>query len=354
MVSIVGCGLTKLDRYYELSEKDLVSEAYKQLITKIKEYDQPDIVIVSSGYIDVLGKNILSSYKISSGLGLQNTKVMRIENGDNGGASILTAYSFIKSGVAKKVLLIGIDKFSDYPSKYVNEYLSYNLDNDYTYHVGITPHAYSALLMKRYMKKYNVDYEYFTKWPIKMHQNASENPLAYLKFKVDKNTVVNSQIVSDPLRIFDVGARADGASVVLVTADEVAKRYFDSPVKIDGIVGNIGAMNLSDPSLPSVAKARNCLLYTSPSPRYRRQRQMCIRDRERGKGLDVVDSLDINLSGGLKARGYIGGGTAIYQLGEVFLHLTNQFKGKSANAEKGIILSNDDLGNTSYLAVLSR
>ncbi|WP_230952355.1 thiolase family protein [Sulfolobus acidocaldarius] len=245
MVSIVGCGLTKLDRYYELSEKDLVSEAYKQLITKIKEYDQPDIVIVSSGYIDVLGKNILSSYKISSGLGLQNTKVMRIENGDNGGASILTAYSFIKSGVAKKVLLIGIDKFSDYPSKYVNEYLSYNLDNDYTYHVGITPHAYSALLMKRYMKKYNVDYEYFTKWPIKMHQNASENPLAYLKFKVDKNTVVNSQIVSDPLRIFDVGARADGASVVLVTADEVAKRYFDSPVKIDGIVGNIGAMNLS-------------------------------------------------------------------------------------------------------------
>ncbi|WP_062422560.1 thiolase family protein, partial [Sulfolobus acidocaldarius] len=263
MVSIVGCGLTKLDRYYELSEKDLVSEAYKQLITKIKEYDQPDIVIVSSGYIDVLGKNILSSYKISSGLGLQNTKVMRIENGDNGGASILTAYSFIKSGVAKKVLLIGIDKFSDYPSKYVNEYLSYNLDNDYTYHVGITPHAYSALLMKRYMKKYNVDYEYFTKWPIKMHQNASENPLAYLKFKVDKNTVVNSQIVSDPLRIFDVGARADGASVVLVTADEVAKRYFDSPVKIDGIVGNIGAMNLSDPSLPSVAKARNCLLYTS-------------------------------------------------------------------------------------------
>ncbi|WP_062510549.1 thiolase family protein [Sulfolobus acidocaldarius] len=342
MVSIVGCGLTKLDRYYELSEKDLVSEAYKQLITKIKEYDQPDIVIVSSGYIDVLGKNILSSYKISSGLGLQNTKVMRIENGDNGGASILTAYSFIKSGVAKKVLLIGIDKFSDYPSKYVNEYLSYNLDNDYTYHVGITPHAYSALLMKRYMKKYNVDYEYFTKWPIKMHQNASENPLAYLKFKVDKNTVVNSQIVSDPLRIFDVGARADGASVVLVTADEVAKRYFDSPVKIDGI----------------------CLLYTSPSPvvyeihdSYSIMAALEIEElklAERGKGLDVVDSLDINLSGGLKARGYIGGGTAIYQLGEVFLHLTNQFKGKSANAEKGIILSNDDLGNTSYLAVLSR
>ncbi|WP_062423480.1 thiolase family protein [Sulfolobus acidocaldarius] len=322
MVSIVGCGLTKLDRYYELSEKDLVSEAYKQLITKIKEYDQPDIVIVSSGYIDVLGKNILSSYKISSGLGLQNTKVMRIENGDNGGASILTAYSFIKSGVAKKVLLIGIDKFSDYPSKYVNEYLSYNLDNDYTYHVGITPHAYSALLMKRYMKKYNVDYEYFTKWPIKMHQNASENPLAYLKFKVDKNTVVNSQIVSDPLRIFDVGARADGASVVLVTADEVAKRYFDSPVKLSLI-------HISEPTRP-------------------------LGDVYKRQGLDVVDSLDINLSGGLKARGYIGGGTAIYQLGEVFLHLTNQFKGKSANAEKGIILSNDDLGNTSYLAVLSR
>ncbi|WP_272585102.1 thiolase family protein [Sulfolobus acidocaldarius] len=344
MVSIVGCGLTKLDRYYELSEKDLVSEAYKQLITKIKEYDQPDIVIVSSGYIDVLGKNILSSYKISSGLGLQNTKVMRIENGDNGGASILTAYSFIKSGVAKKVLLIGIDKFSDYPSKYVNEYLSYNLDNDYTYHVGITPHAYSALLMKRYMKKYNVDYEYFTKWPIKMHQNASENPLAYLKFKVDKNTVVNSQIVSDPLRIFDVGARADGASVVLVTADEVAKRYFDSPVKIDGIVGNIGAMNLSDPSLPSVAKARNELgdlpkrdVVYEIHDSYSIMAALEIEElklAERGKGLDVVDSLDINLSGGLKARGYIGGGTAIYQLGEVFLHLTNQFKGKSANAEK--------------------
>jgi|GEM_PF-6924509 len=87
MVSIAEVSFIKIDRYYEYSEKDLVIEAYKQIETKVKDYIKPDVVIVSSGYAESIGKSSLSAVKLSSSLGFKGVRTFRIENGDNGGPS---------------------------------------------------------------------------------------------------------------------------------------------------------------------------------------------------------------------------------------------------------------------------
>jgi len=149
MVAIAEVSLIKVDRYYEYSERDLVIEAYKQLETKVKERVKPDVVIVSSGYIESIGKSNLSAVKLSNALGFRGVNAFRIENGDNGGASIYTAYSLIKSGLARSVLVIGVDKFSDLNSKQVNDYTSTNLLYDYEYHLGLP-----FTLMQQYLQSF--------------------------------------------------------------------------------------------------------------------------------------------------------------------------------------------------------
>lgn len=63
--------------------------------------------------MESINKSTLSAVKIANYLGFKGAKTLRVENGDNGGAAIYTAYSFIRSGLANSVLLVGIDKFSD-------------------------------------------------------------------------------------------------------------------------------------------------------------------------------------------------------------------------------------------------
>ena len=363
MVAVAEVSLIKVDRYYEYSEKDLVIEAYKQLETKVKERIKPDVVIVSSGYIESIGKSNLSAVKFSNSLGFKGVKAFRVENGDNGGAAIYTAYSLLKSGLASSVLLIGIDKFSDLNSKQVNDYTAANLLYDYEYHLGLTVHSHAAILAKLYMKKYNVPYEYFANWAIKMHEYAVENPNAYLRFKADLKTIVSSQLIAEPLRLFDIAARADGASIVLLTEDSLAKKYTDTPVTLDGIAGATSDYSY-DLTLPAIRLAMKELNYKIDDKTvielhdsYSIIAALELEELglgERGKSLEQLDSFQVNYSGGLKARGYVGGATALYQLSEVAMQLRGDFKGKRAVGEKGIVVSTDDLVNSSFIISLTR
>lgn len=364
MVSVVGSGLIKIDRYYEYSEKELVIEAYKDLVLKIKEMpDTIDALIVASTYSDVLSKNLMLAFKLSNKLSIKAPITFRVENGDNGGNAILTAYALIKSGIAKSVLLIGVDKFSDYPSKFINDTLSYNLDNEYQYQMGITPHAYAALMMKRYMKKYGKEYEYFTKWPLKMHENAVENPYAYLRFKVDKKTIMDSQMISEPLRLFDLAARADGAAVVLITSDEIARKFTETPVKIDEVFSSNIPIDVANARLYSVKDVVSKIGKLNKDSVFEIHDSYSILATleieelglaEEGKGFEELENLKVNLGGGLKARGYPGSATAVYQLAEMYMHLVGTHPKGKADSEKGVVLSCDDLGNSAFIATLSR
>jgi len=365
MVSIVGSGLIKIDRYYEFSETDLVIEAYKNLILKVKEMPSSiDALILASTYSDTLSKNLMLAFKLSNKLGIKTSISFRVENGDNGGSAVLAAYSLIKSGIANSVLLIGVDKFSDFPSKYVNDVISYNLGNEYQYQVGLTPHAHAALLMKRYMKKFSKDYDYFTKWPLKMHENAVENPYAYLRFKVDKKVIMDSQIVAEPLRLFDVAARADGASVVLITSDELSRKFTDTTVKIENIVSSNLPLDLASVRINSVRDvAKKLSAKMSSNDIYEIHDSYSILATleleslglaKDGNGLDNLDNINVNLGGGLKARGYPGSAAAIYQLAELYLHLIGEHPRGKIDAERGFLLSTDDLGNSSHLVALMR
>ncbi|MEM1858799.1 MAG: thiolase family protein, partial [Metallosphaera sp.] len=257
-------------------------------------------------------------------------------------------------------LVVGAEKLGDFPASHLNDILAENLDEEFSYRAGVIPQAFAAIQMKLYMKRYNVPREYFAEWPYLMHKYASENHYAYLKFPVDKETILSSQVVSDPLRLFDTAARADGASAVLITNEEVARKVSEAPVKVEGVSFSTAGVNLRE--LLSVRDAVSPWREFKPDfyeihDSYSVTAAMILDELglERGKSLLHLDQVQVNYSGGLKARGYPGGATGVYQVAEGYAQLTGTFKGRRVkDARRGLVVSMDDLGSVAVTVALSR
>ncbi|MBW9140969.1 MAG: thiolase family protein [Candidatus Aramenus sp.] len=359
-VVVSSYSMIRVDRYYEASLTELGLAAAKSIFENLKEKVEPDVVLIANSYSEKTANQVLLSSKITRALGFASPS-FRVESGDSsGGASIYAAYKMIKSGSVKTVLIIGAEKLSDFPSSYLNEILLQNMEEEYESRVGILPQSYSALRMKIYMKKYGVDYDYFVNWPYLMHKYGSENPYAYLKFQVDKDAVKNSQLISEPLRLFDTAARADGAAAVLLASEDVAKKIGDSDVKVKDVSSSSGHLEMD--GIPSLRGAfakmgRPKFDYLEVHDSYSIQAALILEELgfTRGKSLEEIESVPVNFSGGLKSRGYPGGATGIYQLIEAAMQLSGEFPGRRAQGvEKALVVSTDDLGYSSFLTYLSR
>lgn len=354
-VFIYDSSLIKVDKYYEQGLVDLAINAAKQVIS---DGVKVDALLIANAYSEKTSDQVLLSTKIANSLGIKGFTT-RIESGDaSGGAAIATAYYMIKSGVIKTALVIGVEKLGDFPGHYLNEILSQNLDEKFSYRLGLVPQAYSALRMKMYMKKYNVDYNYFIEWPYLMHKYGAENPYAFLRFQADKNTIINSQLVSDPLRLFDTSPRADGAAVVLLGSED-SNIKSEAKVKINSVAHSNSEFNVLE--MPAVRDAYNQLKDFKPDmleihDSYSINAALILEELglERGKSLLMLESLQVNFSGGLKARGYPGGATGVYQVAEEYMQLTSKFPGKRAFGERALIISTDELGTSSYAIALER
>ncbi len=356
-VNIASYSMIKVDRYYETNLTNLSVAAVKEIIENLKEDLKPDILIFANSYSEKTSNQVLLSTKLANILGY-SVPSFRIENGDaSGGSAIFTAYNLIKSGEIKSALIIGSEKLSDFPSNYLNEILTENMDEEFSERLGILPQSFAALQMKTYMKKYNVDYDYFSNWPYLMHKYGSENPYAYLKFAVDKKTILDSQLVSEPIRLFDTAPRADGAAALLITNDEIVRKLTDSPVKISKVVSSTANAKIGE--IPSLKDAYNKLGpdFIEIHDSYSIYAALILEELgfTKGKSLSELENLPINYSGGLKSRGYPGGATGIYQIAESAMQLLGIFPGKRVpSSEKALVVSMDDLGNTTYLTQLAR
>ncbi|NON62554.1 thiolase family protein, partial [Acidianus sp. RZ1] len=202
-------------------------------------------------------------------------------------------------------------------------------------------------------------YDYFAQWPVYMHKYGSENPYAYLKFPVDLKTVKESQLVSDPLRIFDTAARADGASAILMTNEELGKKISENYVKVKAVGFSTSEFRIGE--IPSVHGALKTLGDVKADlmeihDSFSINAALILEEMgyPRGKSLDNLNEIPVNPSGGLKSRGYPGGATGIYQVSEITQQLLGVFPGHRISGTKALVITTDELGTSAYTILLER
>ncbi len=101
--------------------------------------------------------------------------------------------------------------------------------------MGCTNPTYFALYARRRMDIYGATEEDFAQVKVKNSRHGFANPNARYRKKFTMEEVLGSNMVADPLRLFEICATSDGAACVVLTSMEYARKHSTKPVRISGV-----------------------------------------------------------------------------------------------------------------------
>lgn len=380
-VAIISYGLTKVDKHWNKSIRELFGEAVQ---TAMKEVEIPNLDAIIVGNMcasDLSDQNNIGSI-LADYIGAIPTTAYRVEAAcGSGGAALLSGFSSVASGIFDIVAVGGVEKLTDGIGKETTYSLGKAADAEYELFYGSSFVSLNALLMSRYMHAFKTPREAFADLAVLMHKNGARNPYAQLPFEINREIVLNSERIADPIRLYDCAPVGDGAAIVILCPLEDATKYSDTFVEICGISGATDTINISSRedllSLRStIVAGKKAYKMAKMSPAdvdvaevhdtFTITGALSIEDlgfAEKGKFNKLLNEgafepggiVAINPSGGLKSRGHPVGATGVYQAAEITMQLTDSANNMQVpNAEVGLMQNIGGSGSNTYVAIMRR
>ncbi len=375
-----GVGLVKVEEHWDKNIEYLMTKAAIEALKELR-IEKIDAIYIGNVGAETLQYQSQLGALAAEQLGLIGIPSIRVESADSSGAAALReAYMAIASGILKTALVIGVEKLSDgLPEEFVS--LTSMFDKyEYTGYQGLTQTSLAALLYQHYLVRYEIPQDYVAQFPVIMHENASTAPHAQYQFKISIDNVMNSPIVSEPLRRLECTAVADGAAaIVLCSRDALEKIGRDGAVEVAAVSMStdfvspfdredplkLGAVSLAfNDSLTRAKMTRKEIKIIELHDSYSILAPLILESlgfSQEGKaGIDVKKGkyslsgeLPINTFGGLKARGHPFGATGVYQVAELYLQLTGLAgKNQVDGAKAGLAISLGGLGSTAISTIM--
>jgi acetyl-CoA C-acetyltransferase len=283
-------------------------------------------------------------------LGMAPVPATRVESAcASGGMSFRQAYLDVTSGNSDIVLAGGVEKMNDGAD--VTAALATAADQEYEVYNGITFPGLYAMIANAHMDEFKTTREQLAEVAVKNHQNGFNNPNAQFRSKITVDTVLNSTLVADPLRLLDCSPVTDGGAAVILCPLDMAKNFTNAPVKIIASSQSSDTISLYEresfttlksvtnaaekaykqanlkPANIDVAEVHDCFTIS----------EIVVSEDlgffEKGCGGPAVEEgrtaieggeIPINTSGGLKSKGHPVGATGIAQVIEIYEQLTGQ------------------------------
>ena len=234
-VAIIGIGMTKWGELWEKSLRDIAVEAALKCLEDAGR-DKVDAITVGTMSGGLFNAQEHLGPLVADFLGQKFVPATRIESAcASGGLAVKTAYMEVASGLAETALAVGVEKMTDVDGGEATYALATAADQDNEAFHGITFPGLYAMMAHAHMKKYGTTREQLAQVSVKNHYNGSMNPHAQFPFKVSLETVMNSTLVADPLRLLDCSPITDGGAAVLLTTVEAAKKMNRPYAVITGI-----------------------------------------------------------------------------------------------------------------------
>ena len=377
-VSVIGAGMTKFGMFKNKDSKDLFAEAFNETIASVdKGFDPNDIEALYLGNFsnDFFVHQAHWAPIISDLIGLAPKPATRTE-----GACASSALAFregvfaIASGFYDIVLVGGVEEMSKTSTEGVAEGLAL-ATVPYEGRVGFTFPGVFGVIATAYFAKYGACHRDLMNITIKSHNNAPFNPKAQIPFTVKQ--MMDAKIerikskgrpvpqwqneidflsdpsanppVAWPMHLYDCCPISDGASCMILAAEDIAKNFTDKPLNVIGIGQGSGRGFHAAESLTSFEATKNAakeaygMSGLKPEDIQFSEVHDCFSIAELihtedlgffkpGEGYkavrDGVTRLDgpmpINTSGGLKSKGHPVGATGTSQLVEVWKQLRNE------------------------------
>lgn len=346
-VAVIGVGMTKFGELWGKSIKDIFVEA------ALKAIENAGVDHIDSMYVGAMSPGLFVGQEhlgavMADYLGVTPVPATRVESAcASGGASFRQAFLEVASGASEIVLAGGVEKMTDGAD--VTEALATAADQEYEVYQGITFPGLYALIARAHMQRYGTTREQLAAVAVKNHRNGAKNPHAQFRSEVTLEQVMNSTMVSDPLRLLDCSPVSDGAAAVIVASLDVARKLKKNIVRVaasaqasdtialhsrrdvttlDSVVNAAGkAYKMADvkPADINLAEVHDCFTIA----------EIVVSEDlgffEKGKGGEAAakgwtaiecNRIPINTSGGLKSKGHPVGATGIAQIIELYEQLS--------------------------------
>ncbi len=345
-VAVIGVGISKFGELWDRSLRNLIVDVGTKAINDAgvdrKDIDALFIGNMSAGQF-VKQEHIASL--IADQLGLLPKPSMRLESACASGSNALrAAYMSIKSGMHDIAFVGGVEKMTDLLTSSTQSALATAADQEWEAFYGVTFPGLYALLARRHMYEFGTTREQLAQVAVKNHYNGARNPTAQFQKEISLETVLNSPLVADPLRLFDCSPITDGAAAVILASKEKAEEISEEePVWIIGSGAGTDTLGLHDrESLTTlnatVEAARQAYEQAHVEPKdidlaevhdcFTIAEILAIEDLgffKKGKGGEATErgetaldgKIPINTSGGLKSKGHPVGATGVAQIIEI-------------------------------------
>ncbi len=352
-VAIVGAGQSKFGRRTDASLRELAFEATREAFKDSNlTPKEVDCSVVGNMSADFFNGQTSPAAVIAGYVGLNPQGTLRTECAcASGSAALRTGYTYIASGLADIVMVIGVEKMNEIGTPKVTEALGRGGDAFWEFNFfGTTFPSYYALMATAHMARFGTTEDQLAKVAVKAHKYGAMNSYAHMQKEITLDNVLKSRYIAWPLKLYDCSLVTDGAAAVILASEEKAKKITDTPIWISGLgfasdteyfaakssyVGIKSAVLAAEqaykmanvePEDIKVACVHDC--FTIAEIMAYEDLGLC----KKGEGGKLIDEeqtfiggkIPVNVDGGLKAKGHPVGATGVAMAAEI----TKQLRGE--------------------------
>jgi acetyl-CoA C-acetyltransferase len=234
-VACIGAGLTLFRRRLFETSKELAWEAAKQALDSaglgLKDID---CIVFGSAPDAFDGIHMQGEFMVDGAGGYRRPYTRVYVGGGTGVFAAIAGWWHVASGLFDKVLVVAEEKMS--PVMPHPQFVFHHIfDPIMEKPLGVNLIWIFALEMHRYMYKYDIKKEDIALVSVKNKRNALDHPAAQVAAKITVDDVLNSEVLVWPVQRLDISPVSDGAAAIILTSEETAKQYTDTPVWVDGV-----------------------------------------------------------------------------------------------------------------------
>ncbi|MFC7204101.1 thiolase family protein [Haloferax namakaokahaiae] len=292
------------------------------------------------------------------------------QTSSSGGAGVYAAWQSVASGASNMTMLVGGEKMTHRTTAEATDVIA-SLTHPVEYKHGVTLPSFAGLTARLYLDTYDAPRESLGKVAVKNHKNGLDNPHAQFRKEVDLETVLDSPIVADPLRLYDFCPITDGSAALVFCPESVAREYTDDYAVISGIGGATdthvvheradpttmgGVVNSSEIAYEMADLGPEDIDVAELHDMFTILEFLQSEDLgffEKGEGWKAVEEgvtdrdgeLPINTSGGLKSKGHPLGASGVAQVYEIYKQLIGDAGDRQVDADVGLACNVGGFGN---------
>jgi len=384
LVSIVSAGMSKFGRIEGVYARELFAEAAQEAFERCPSLDpKKDIKSLFVGHMGEFYEHQgHTGPTLADWAGLTPSPAVRTEGAcASSGVALRLGIMSVLSGLYDVVMAGGVEKMTHRSTAEATESLAMASDYPIEQFNGMTFPGLFALMATAHMHRYGTTERQMALVAVKNHRHGALNPKAHMQKEITLEQALASRIVAWPLKLYDCSLISDGASCVILTRPDLARKFTDTPVHVMGsgqASDSIGLYEREELTSLKAAKLAAKQAYdmaaVKPEDMDLAEAHDCFTIAEiiayedlgfckPGEGGKMIEEgltalggrLPVNTSGGLKSKGHPVGATGTAQACELFLQLTGQAgKRQVDDAEIGLAHNVGGSGATATVHIFRR